>query len=767
MTPDLFDEWAPRAEDAVLRAAREWFASVPVFPSLTAAADGSGDDADGDGGVFDLGAILIAASTWPGIAGRALTPVLIAAAVDQAAAVFRSRGVSPEALAGGDGDTAGLLAVFAEEIRAAETIISATGAAADYVTVTLHSPVWADFITRIAESTPTLVSGMPDGLYRDLVTHLAAMSRDGAGAFERARWARQFLSFTDEGGYEQWMRRARRIARTETQRMIQAATMHAARVTQDTTGEPLEKAWVATLDPRTRDTHFAADGQRVPLDAKFTLGGHECDHPGDPALPAHECINCRCSVVLLAPDDPLPGDTDRQTERERADGTIRDPQAEVARRAADGVTRTRDDDTTVTASGQETRMRTQWAGMLAPIGKPTGDDRIIDPDATITFRTTPLPLLWQKATSGGHDNAVIVGKITEATADAKGIHAAGEFLDTPEARAALDLAREGVIRPSVDMCDMVTDWEFTDTSGTPVDPETPTDWNSVREVMHVRSATIMAATLVATPAFAEAAITVGDEQPAPEEDDTQALVAAAAALTDAATAPAAAFADPGLTAPTALTVTDDGRVYGHLALWGTEHVGMPGRRVTPPHSASDYAFFHVSTITTDGGPVAVGRLTVGCGHAGAADTAAGATAHYDDAGTCWALVRAGEDDHGIWVAGIVNPDAAPETVRAGASAPLSGDWRSIGGTLELVAALSVNTPGFPVPRAGQASMDERVSLVAAGVVPRSTAHERMVAAVLDALDQRDRARRDAAAAEARAAEARGMAARMMQAGLAR
>ncbi|MGZ7310528.1 hypothetical protein ACXWQL_09385, partial [Streptococcus pyogenes] len=37
-------------------------------------------------------------------------------------------------------------------------------------------------------------------------------------------------------------------------------------------------------------------------------------------------------------------------------------------------------------------------------------------------------------------------------------------------------------------------------------------------------------------------------------------------------------------------------------------------------------------------------------------------------------------------------------LREAATAPLSGDWRRVGNSLELVAALSVSTPGFPVRR---------------------------------------------------------------------
>jgi hypothetical protein len=80
------------------------------------------------------------------------------------------------------------------------------------------------------------------------------------------------------------------------------------------------------------------------------------------------------------------------------------------------------------------------------------------------------------------------------------------------------------------------------------------------------------------------------------------------------------------------------------------------------------------------------------------DNALAAASHYDHTGTVAADVRAGEDEHGIWVAGALRPTLTDEQIRTFRAAPLSGDWRRIGGRLELVAALAVNTPGFPVPR---------------------------------------------------------------------
>lgn len=177
------------------------------------------------------------------------------------------------------------------------------------------------------------------------------------------------------------------------------------------------------------------------------------------------------------------------------------------------------------------------------------------------------------------------------------------------------------------------------------------------------------------------------------------------------------FADPKLERPTAWTVTDDGRVFGHLATWGTCHIGFAGQCVQPPRNHSDYAYFGTGAVRArdESGAlrsVAVGHVTMGTGHAATSLAAAPAAAHYDNTGTVVADVAVGEDSHGIWVAGRLRPDADVAKVRAMA---LSGDWRPISGRLELVAALGVNVPGFPVPRARVAS-GEVTALVAAGAV---------------------------------------------------
>lgn len=77
--------------------------------------------------------------------------------------------------------------------------------------------------------------------------------------------------------------------------LLQARALNAAAPTPIIT----TKKWLATNDNRTRHTHREADGQEVPIDARFSVGNSQLDYPGDPHGSDSEVINCRCTVLLL------------------------------------------------------------------------------------------------------------------------------------------------------------------------------------------------------------------------------------------------------------------------------------------------------------------------------------------------------------------------------------------------------------------------------------------------------------------------------------
>ena len=57
------------------------------------------------------------------------------------------------------------------------------------------------------------------------------------------------------------------------------------------------KMWVTKHDQRVRHTHVEADGQTVPIDKPFEVGGSELQFPCDPLGSAKEIVNCRCQVI--------------------------------------------------------------------------------------------------------------------------------------------------------------------------------------------------------------------------------------------------------------------------------------------------------------------------------------------------------------------------------------------------------------------------------------------------------------------------------------
>lgn len=163
--------------------------------------------------------------------------------------------------------------------------------------------------------------------------------------------------------------------------------------------------------------------------------------------------------------------------------------------------------------------------------------------------------------------------------------------------------------------------------------------------------------------------------------------------------PAAWFEDPKLTGPTPITITPDGYVYGHIGLHGQKHRGFSGDVFIPRSHSAYREFLLGGTTTAEGTIVPTGKITLGGGHAADSLAARPATEHYDDVSTTVAVVSAGDDRFGVWVAGALKPDVTDQQIDELLQSPPSGDWRVDQlGNLELIGVHSVNVPGFAVYR---------------------------------------------------------------------
>lgn len=367
----------------------------------------------------------------------------------------------------------------------------------------------------------------------------------------------------------------------------------------------------------------------------------------------------------------------------------------------------------------------RWSGPLVFENQFTGDGRYINTDA-LRWENLPLPLRWAPTDVGAHGGAMVVGLIeTLERHDDGSIWGTGTIAgDTEEGQKVIAGLQAGTIKGvSADLDDMAMEvrvkQELIDAANAQINEmlsdeplaegdeidlangEKPDENGYTKvyegaaddEVMYVTDARMRAATLVDIPAFADAYVAL-DALAASAVIEAPSLVAAAPVAP-----PAEWFDNPQFDGVTPLTFTKDGRVFGHIAAWGSCHTGYAGACVTPPASVTNYAWFRTGAlITASGSEVAVGHIAMDTGHAARALAAAPAAAHYDNTGKAVADVASGEDSYGIWIAGALRPGVTEEQLRALRSSPMSGDWRTVGGNLELVGILAVNQPGFVVPR---------------------------------------------------------------------
>jgi len=381
-----------------------------------------------------------------------------------------------------------------------------------------------------------------------------------------------------------------------------------------------------------------------------------------------------------------------------------------------------------------------WRALLAVEGVVTEDGRMLA-EGSLTWRDLPLSLMALDFTGpGGHEGARVAGRIDNIWRDGSEVWGEGVF-NTDEFGAHIEelVANQSLRGNSIDPAVLAYEYRHRET-GMVVEGDDLMEamMNDHPLVTVFLEAIIMASTVCSTPAIGEATIMLASGVMRTvwfEEQNREVMTASAAGMVPLHP-PSSWFADPRLKEPTALTITPEGKVFGHAALWNSCHIGEPsgpGVCVPPPRSGMNYEIFHHGACQTEEGhDVVVGQLTLGTLHAGSDLGWKATMEHYEHSGLAFADVHAYEDRFGIVVAGALRPDVPAEKVREAKAGALSGDWRQvIGRGLEFLAALVVNVPGFPIPRpsahivASASGEEEIVSLVAAGMVEPCDCEEQM------------------------------------------
>ena len=204
----------------------------------------------------------------------------------------------------------------------------------DPIAVYAHSPQWASAVEKVVEGPildatgtayhellgegykfdqrPAVVDHLasvqnrlvrvPDEVHSVISSTIARGASAGASIPDIAADVDEVLSTT---ATTRWSNRATVIARTETLGALNTGRSDAFVAVAEELDQPFEQQWLATIDHRTRPTHRAADGQRVPVGQSFRVGGAMLRRPGDPLGPGKEVIQCRCTTLLVEPGETV------------------------------------------------------------------------------------------------------------------------------------------------------------------------------------------------------------------------------------------------------------------------------------------------------------------------------------------------------------------------------------------------------------------------------------------------------------------------------
>lgn len=367
----------------------------------------------------------------------------------------------------------------------------------------------------------------------------------------------------------------------------------------------------------------------------------------------------------------------------------------------------------------------EWSGVLSVEGVESGDGRIFSL-GSLDWAALPMPLMYQPANVGGHNAAVIAGSIDKIARKGNEIVGWGKvfanMLNGEHGEGIENMLATGGV--SVDV-DKVKDADIEQVFAEGDDG----GFTSAPEITIFNRGRIRGATLVAFPAFVEAklSLTGGTVTASATTNprcgcDGDVLVAAGHTITIPDLPDPSWFSEPiDVKMDGALTITDNGRVFGFIAPSNTTHRSVKKR--VPMGMRVDYSrWMNKETIVAGGGRVKTGVITMNCGHAATSNygTLQNRKEHYDNSCSIFANVAVGEwPGKGVWFNGALRHGVTAEQVAAAQGCALSGDWQphpDKPGVQEFIAALLVPVPGFPMART-KASVTFEDGLITASVVP--------------------------------------------------
>lgn len=138
------------------------------------------------------------------------------------------------------------------------------------------------------------------------VTHIAETTQENVMRIIHRSYE-EGLSIPDtaaairEGMRDANVARSTLIARTELAGVVNGGSLAATEIVSSETGDEYLKQWLTAPgapNPRHED-YDGLDGQTVPLDGYFDVGGWELEYPGDPSGPPEEVCDCRCTMVYV------------------------------------------------------------------------------------------------------------------------------------------------------------------------------------------------------------------------------------------------------------------------------------------------------------------------------------------------------------------------------------------------------------------------------------------------------------------------------------